>query len=152
MITLLFSFAVAVQAPTGQAQDIAALQEAKLRTWPALYKANDAEGLAAFLADGFVAFSDDGSTETKEQAVDWLRKNKWGGAENGFRYDIASITFHGADTANVYGIGSFDGKAEDGTACRMQYTSSNIFVRQGSRWKAAFSHTAGGACAKKTGS
>jgi ketosteroid isomerase-like protein len=142
--------AAAAQANDGRAADRAALEEAKLRTWPALYKASDADGLAQFLADGFVEFSDDGSRETKAQAVEWLRKNKWSGAGNGFRYDITAIAFYGPDTANVYGIGSFDGKAADGTACRMRYTSSNIFVRQGARWRPTFSHTSGRSCYPKS--
>jgi ketosteroid isomerase-like protein len=129
--------------------DRAALEEAKLRTWPALYRANDADGLAAFLADGFVAFSDDGSIETKEQAVAWLRTNKWANADNDFRYEITRIDHYNAETANVFGVGSFNGKASDGTACRMRYTSSNIFLRQQARWKPIFSHTSAASCASK---
>ena len=129
--------------------DRAALEEAKLRTWPALYRASDADGLADFLADGFVALSDDGSTETKEQAVAWLRANKWDNADNDFRYDISQIAQYGPGTANVFGVGSFNGKAADGSPCRMRYTSSNIFVRQQSRWKPIFSHTSAAACAPK---
>jgi ketosteroid isomerase-like protein len=129
--------------------DRTALEEAKLRTWPALYRANDANGLADFLADGFVAFSDDGSVETKEQAVAWLRANKWANADNDFRYAITNIAYYGRDTANVFGVGSFNGKAGDGSVCRMRYTSSNIFVRQHARWRPIFSHTSAAACANK---
>jgi ketosteroid isomerase-like protein len=129
--------------------DVAALEEAKLRTWPALYRANDADGLAQFLADGFVQFSDDGSIETKEQAVTWLRANKWANANNDFRYEITRIAFYGPDTANVFGVGSFNGKAADGSACRMRYTSSNIFIRQAPGWKPIFSHTTAAACASE---
>ncbi len=129
-----------------RAADIAALREAKLKAWPDFYRRNDADGLAAFLADDFVAFGDDGSVETKEQAVAWVRANKWANAENEFRYQISDIVFYGADTANVYGVGSFNGTSPSG-ACRMQYTSANIFVRQGARWRPAFSHTSRAACA-----
>jgi ketosteroid isomerase-like protein len=140
--------ATAAQAD-GHGADHALLEEAKLRTWPGLYRANDADGLADFLAEGFVAFSADGSVETKEQAVAWLRSNKWANADNDFRYDITRIAFYGADLANVFGVGSFNGKAGDGSACRMQYTSSNVFVRQQARWKPIFSHTSTAACASK---
>ena len=39
-------------------------------------------------------------------------------------------------------VGSFDGEG-----CRMQYTSSNIFVHQAGRWRPAFSHTSDAVCA-----
>jgi ketosteroid isomerase-like protein len=131
------------------ADDRAALEEAKLRTWPTLYRTNDADGLANFLADGFVQFSDDGSIETKEQAVAWVRSNKWANANNDFRYEISRIAFYGPDTANVFGVGSYDGKAADGSACRMRYTSSNIFIRDKLRWRPIFSHTTAAACESK---
>lgn len=142
MITALLLLAATVDRPT----DIAALRDAKLRAWPGFYRANDADGLQAFLADGFVVLSDDGSTETKPEVVAWVRANKWTNAQGNFRYDIKDISFYGADTANVYGVGSFDGKAPGGEACRMRYTSANIFIRDGGRWKPKFSHTSKAAC------
>ena len=147
-VAMLLALAPSHAASPHRESDIAALREAKLKAWPGFYRANDADGLAAFLADGFVALSDDGSTETKEQAVAWVRANKWGNAENDFRYDISDIAFYGADTANVYGMGSFNGTGPDG-ACRMRYTSANIFIRQAGRWRPAFSHTSRAACAPK---
>jgi ketosteroid isomerase-like protein len=142
---LLALIALSPSSPAREA-DIAALREAKLKAWPDFYRRNDADGLAAFLADDFVALSDDGSVETKEQAVAWVRANKWANANSDFRYDISDIVFYGVDTANVYGVGSFNGKGPGGT-CRMRYTSANIFVRQGARWRPAFSHTSRAACA-----
>jgi ketosteroid isomerase-like protein len=134
---------------TASPADVSALRTAKLEEWPRYYRTNDADGLAGFLADGFVALSDDGSIDTKADAVAWVRNNKWAHAENAFRYEIKDIAFYGSDTANVYGVGSFDGKSADGSACRMRYTSANIFVREGGRWKPKFSHTSKAACAAK---
>ena len=141
--------AAAIAQPADRAADIAALRAAKLQSWPGFYRENDADGLANFLADGFIALSDDGSTETKSDVIAWVRSNKWAGSDNGFRYYIKDIAFHSADVANVYGVGSFDGKADDGKACRLRYTSSNIFVRQGGRWRPSFSHTSKAACMKE---
>lgn len=138
-----------VLAAPDRANDVAALREAKLIAWPGYYKAQDADGLAAFLAEGFVALSDDGSAETKADAVAWVRANPWSGGSNNFQYEIRDIAFYAADVANVYGVGSFDGKAANGSACRMRYTSANIFVREGARWKPKFSHTSKAACAAK---
>ena len=146
-LVLAFASAAAPAAPS-RAADVTALREAKLNSWPGFCRNNDADGLAAFLADGFVALSDDGGTETKDQAVAWVRSNEWANAANDFRYEISDIAFYGADTANVYGIGSFNGTGAGGP-CRMRYTSANIFVRQGARWRPAFSHTSRAACAPK---
>lgn len=139
------SAALALLLLAGAPADIAALREAKLEAWPRYYRENDADGLNDFLAKGFVALSDDGGIETREQAVAWVRANKWANAENKFRYDIKDIVFYGNDTANVYGIGSFDGKD-----CRMTYTSANIFVRESGRWRPKFSHTSKAACEART--
>ena len=142
---ILVAMALALAAPAAdRAADIAALRQAKLTAWPAYYRNNDAEGLAAFLADGFVAFSDDGSQESKAEVVSWVRANKWANANNEFRYTIRDIAFYGPDIANIYGIGSFNGKD-----CRMQYTSANLFVRDDGRWKPKFSHTSRAACVPK---
>lgn len=128
-----------------RAADIAALTDAKLRMWPGYYRNNDAVGLEAFLADNFVQFSESGNVETKAAAVAWVRTNRWTNAQRDFRYDIRSIVFLSDDVANVYGVGSFD--RAGGPACRMTYTSANIFVRQGGRWRPAFSHVSDPACA-----
>lgn len=144
MIGMLLGLAAAAE--PALAADIVALREAKLRAWPGFYRENDAAGLQAFLADGFVALSDDGSTEAKPEVVAWVRANKWTNAQASFRYDIKDIAFYDADTANVYGVGSFDGKGPDGAACRLRYTSTNIFVREGGQWKPKFSHTSKAAC------
>ena len=141
-MVLAYLLAAAV-AQSAEGADIAALTRAKLTEWPAYYKANDADGLAGFLADGFVALGDDGSSETKEQVVAWVRSNKWAGGDNGFSYAIKDIAFYGPDVANVYGVGSFNAKE-----CRMRYTSANIFVRDGQRWRPKFSHTSTATCQK----
>lgn len=148
MSVLVFLAAAATaSAVPERAADIAALRVAKLNDWPRFYRANDADGLARFLADGFVAMSHDGSIETKAEAVAWVRANRWANAANRFRYDISGVTFYGPATANVYGVGSMDGKGPDGAACRLRYTSANIFVRQAGRWRPSFSHTSKPACA-----
>jgi ketosteroid isomerase-like protein len=141
---ILALLAAAAAAPADRADDIAALRQAKIHAWPGYYRRKDADGLAAFLADGFVALSHDGTRETKADAVAWVRANDWPNASNNFRYDIASIDFYAEDVANVYGSGSFDGEE-----CRMRYTSANMFMRDGGRWKPIFSHTSRAACAPK---
>jgi hypothetical protein len=142
MLTALILLAASALDVDGETE---ALTKAKLETWPRLYRENDHEGLAAFLSDGFVALQPDGSVETKEQAVAWVRDNKWTNAQQNFRYEITAIRFYGLNTANVYGVGSMDGSGPSGR-CRLRYTSANIFVREGGRWRPSFSHTSKPAC------
>jgi hypothetical protein len=141
MVLALLLAAAAV--PPANGADVAALMRAKLTEWPEFYRTNNADGLANFLADGFVALSDDGTTETRAQVVAWVRANKWPGGDNGFSYAISDIVFYGPDVANVYGVGSYNADK-----CRMRYTSANIFVRDGTRWRPKFSHTSTAACDK----
>ncbi len=121
--------------------DIAALRAAKLEAWPRFYREQDWQGLQAFLADGFVAVQPDGSVETREQAVAWVRDNAWANVDNNFVYTIRSIDFYGPDVANVHGTGRFNT-----TECRKAYQSANIFVREGGRWRAKFSQTTDSTC------
>ena len=144
MLTLLIAALLMTGEPDRSA-DIAALTDAKLNLWPNFYRKNDADGLAAFLTDDFVAFSDDGSVETKQSAVDFARQGEWTVGDHNFRYEIKRIDFYAADVANVYGIGRYDGATERGP-CRMAYTSTNIFVRHDGRWKPKFSHTSASQC------
>lgn len=120
------------------------LADLKLKTWPKLYRDNDAAGLDAFLDPAFVAMSADGAVETKAQAVAWLRSNEWENATRNFRYDITAIDFIEAGVANVYGVGSYDG-----STCRMRYTSANIFVQKVNGWHPRFSHTSKAECEEK---
>ena len=126
--------------------DRAALRQAKIEDWPGYYRRNDHKGLARFLADGFIHIEGDGTTETKAQAVEWVRTNQWTNAQNDFRYDIGEIVFYATDVANVYGVGSFNGRGS-AEPCRMRYSSSNIFVRRSGRWHPIFSQTTKPACA-----
>ena len=54
-------------------QEEAVLRALKSDTWPGLYAANDADGLAAFLADDFVLIG--GGVRTRADEVNWMREN-----------------------------------------------------------------------------
>jgi ketosteroid isomerase-like protein len=130
--------------------DIETLTEAKEVAWNGFYRRRDAEGLADFLADGFILLNPDGTKESKADAVAYVRDNEWPGASSNFEYKVTAIEFYGPDTANVFGQGLFD-SSEEGEQCRMRYTSSNIFVRQGDGWHPIFSHTSPAYCPAEEG-
>ena len=100
ILSLIAGLAMAAGEPD-RAVDIAALTKAKEVDWNGYYRRQDADGLARFLEDDFVHFQADGTIETKDQAVDWVRNNSWdvGGT---FKYVVSDIAFYGPDTANVY--------------------------------------------------
>ena len=143
---MIVALALLASAPVAQrTADTAELRKAKLEAWPGFYRGNNHAGLAGFLAEGFVHIEGDGTTESKAQAVEWVRANKWTNAQNDFRDDIGNIAFYADTVANVYGTGSFNGRGATGP-CRMRYASSNIFVRQSGRWRPIFSQTTKAAC------
>jgi hypothetical protein len=131
--------------PQDRRADIAALTEAKLNSWPGFYRSGDGDGLTNFLADGFIHIDGDGAIETKAEAVQWVRTNRWDNGGRDFRYQISDIAFYSADIANVYGTGTYNGAGPDGP-CRMSYMSSNVFLRQQGHWRPIFSQTSSARC------
>lgn len=132
-------------APSGAQDDRQALRTAKLETWPGLYASQDADGLDAFLADDFVMIAADGSLSPKTAEVEWLRNNQWRGAED-FAYVIEDIVFLSRDAAIVYGYGQSTGADSNGAPCAHRYVSSNVFRRDGERWRPVLSHLSGERC------
>jgi hypothetical protein len=120
--------------------DEAALRKAKLEEWPGYYRRQDVEGLRAFLHGDFRVVSNDGTTSTREKEVAWLRDNPW--MPSDFTYAIASIACPDADTAVVIGEGRST-RSKDGARVAHRYTSSNVFLRDGGRWRPVLSHISG---------
>lgn len=152
---LLFSFSIVLAlsacAPASNSllpdrdADIKALTEAKVQTWRALYRNNDAEGLANFLNDDFVFIPGDGDALTKKDEVDYLANNKTNMADD-FLYHVDDIVFTGPDTAIVYGKGHSTRTNDAGEPCKHTYWSSNTFKRVDGRWRPSFSHVSGAKC------
>lgn len=125
--------------------DIKAITEAKVQTWRALYRNNDAEGLANFLNDDFVFIPGDGNAQTKKDEVDYLTNNKTNIPDD-FLYHVDDIVFTGSDTAIVYGKGHSTRTNDAGEPCKHTYWSSNTFKRVEGRWRPSFSHVSGAKC------
>lgn len=124
-----------------RAETVAELVRIKEQAWNGFYRARDADGLSAFLDDGFILLEADGSVSGKAEAVDYVRNNDWPLASRNFVYTVTRVQFAGEDIANVFGRGTFD--ADE---CRMGYTSSNILRRKADGWHPIFSHTSPAAC------
>lgn len=131
-----------------QAGEAALLTRMKEQDWNGFYRRRDADGLNVFLHPDFVLLNSDGSTEGRADAVAYVRENEWPGAANRFQYKVTRVQLLSPDTANVFGAGTFDGSDAKGK-CRMRYTSSNIFKRDGGTWRPIFSHTSDAACIRE---
>ncbi|WP_273241039.1 DUF4440 domain-containing protein [Hyphomonas atlantica corrig.] len=126
------------------AQEEAVLRALKSDTWPGIYAANDADALAAFLADDFVLIG--GGVRTKADEVDWMREHSWSAPED-FRFEVDDVIFLTPDSALVYGRGLSTRETEDGTPCQHSYTSSNTLRRTADGWHAVSSHVSDATCA-----
>lgn len=139
MVALAFATAApAFAAPCGERE--AALREAKLVTWPKLYRTRDSKGLANFLAEGFVSMAADGTLTTRAEEVAWVAANPW--QPQDFRYTITRIDCPAPGVGVVLGKGQ-SVRAGEGSKFAQSYVSSNLFVYQGGRWRAAMSHVSG---------
>ncbi len=137
--TLLVAMVPAAQsASCGSHESV--LRDIKLKEWPGYYRAGNAEGLRAFLLDGFRAIGGDGSVSLKEEEVAWVAKNSWNPKD--FVYTITNISCPGPSTAIVVGEGRFKGEV-DGVWHEHRYVSSNVLLLKNGRWRPAISHISG---------
>ena len=139
----------AVQAPAAQgarAADEAQLTRIKTETWPGFYRSQDADGLAAFLAEGFVNVAPDGAIASRAEELAGVRASRW--EPRNFRYTIERIAWLDPDLVLIVGRGASD-RTEDGRACRHSYVSSNLLRRAPGTplgWRALSSHVSGVSC------
>lgn len=118
-----------------------ALRAAKLEQWPRYYRESDAQGLADFLAPGFISIAADGSVGSREEELQWVASSAWNPIN--FEYHISRIHCPSAGTAVVVGEGRSVQQTEGGGRTENRYTSSNLFVLNDGRWQAALSHISG---------
>ena len=101
--------AVAAQAQMGGVEKaIAGLEQ----QWVAASKAGNVDGVAALLADNFVNLNSDGTTPSRAQTLEMMKKAKWEANEIS---DVKVMTFGNTAIASGawYGKGTSDGKAVD---------------------------------------
>lgn len=147
-IALIAMFAALYAQPADRAADEADLNHIKTQVWPGYYAEQDVEGLAAFLAPGFVSFAPDGSVTTREQALASVASEPWTPAE--FAYTVERIDWHGPDLVEVSGYGRSLREDLQGQPCRHSYFSSNRLIRDAEAphgWRALSSHVSGVECA-----
>lgn len=127
--------------------DEATLARIKKEVWPGFYRAQDADGLAAFLDDAFVNIGPDGAVTPRTKELAAVRAKAWTPAN--FRYEISEFIWLRDDLVIIVGNGSSDRTGDDGKPCRHVYTSSNLVKRAPDAplgWRALSSHVSGVKC------
>lgn len=135
---------IAAPALAGESSDEAAIRKLKTETWPTIYAQNDADALAAFLADDFVLIVG-GSVTPKADEVEWMRTSSWD-APDDFVYEVVDVVFITPDAAIVYGRGLSTRTDDDGAPCRHSYWSSNTLRREGETWRPVSSQVSDAKC------
>ena len=137
-VALLLALGPAAHASCGSHEE--ALRKVKLEEWPRYFRTADAEGLRAFLFDGFRTVGGDGSVSLKDEEVAWVAKSRWNPRE--FVYTITSVTCPVAAMAIIVGEGRFKGEVE-GVLHEHRYVSSNVLILDDGRWRPVLSHVSG---------
>ena len=138
--------AIPSAAASDRQDDVDLLTEKKVTVWPRLYAERNANGLDAFLADGFKILEAHGSTRTKAEEIAWLNETPPDEEPSDFLFTIDEIVFAAHNVAIVYGHGDSTRETEDGIPCHHNYWSSNTFIKQDGVWKPVFSHVSGVTC------
>ena len=132
--------AAAPAIPQDRAADEKALRHLKEVEWPKAYREQDTALLDRILADGFQSIDGDGNWSTKAEEMDYIRKNK--PSYESFRFEIKRLEIFENGTAIVAGTGHIRGRDAEGPY-KVEYQSSNIFLKRAGLWKAVASHVSG---------
>lgn len=120
--------------------DETGLRHLKEVLWPKAYAEQDVELLDSILADEFRLIDGDGNWFTKDDELEYIRKNK--PAYDSLVFSVKRLDVFGNDAAIVAGEGTITGQDDDGSYV-MTYQSTNVLVKSGGEWKAVSSHVSG---------
>lgn len=121
-------------------QDRAALRHLKEVLWPKAYAEQDVELLDSILAAEFKMVDADGNWFTKQDELDYIRKNKPG--YDSLVFVVKRLDVFENDSAIVAGEGTVRGKDTEGSYV-MTYQSTNVLIKRDGKWKAVASHVSG---------
>jgi len=122
-----------------------ATEEEKLRyfkkvLWKKAYWDQDTKLLDRLLAKEFQFCRPDGSVSTKDDELEFIRKNK--PSYDSFVYTIKRLDIFENGTAIISGSGHVKGKDVKGKY-EYTYISSNVLIKRHGKWKAVGSHVSG---------
>lgn len=118
------------------AADSTRLRYLKEVEWPKAYAEQDTVLLDRILGDDFRLIDQDGGWYTKQDELNWIKKNAT--KHDSFRYEIRRLDILPNGTAVIAGTGHI---INDGNTSI--YQSSNVLVYREGAWKAIVSHVSG---------
>ena len=139
-LCLLMSLVVCSSSAAALAEDEAALRQIKEVYWPKAYREQDESLLDKILAKEFERIGDDGRRSSKQDEMEYIRKNR--PSYSTFSFEITRLEVFENGTAIVSGVGDVKGKDAKGSYTT-RYSSSNVFIKRGDGWKAVASHVSG---------
>lgn len=116
--------------------DREALKYIKEVEWPKAYAEQDTLLLDRILGDDFKMIDQSGNWSTKQDELNWIKKNA---VQNDlFRYEIKRFDILDNGTAFICGTGHIEKDS-----VKTIYQSSNVLVKRDGQWKAVLSHVSG---------
>ena len=104
--------------------------------WPKAYAEQDTILLDKILGDDFQMIDQSGNWTTKQDELDWIKKNT--AKNDSFRYEIKRLDVLDNGTAFICGTGHIEKDS-----IKTIYQSSNVLVKRNGKWKALLSHVSG---------
>lgn len=144
IVCVLLAFLCVVAPVSAMANDLerdrAALRQLKEELWPKAYAEQDVALLDAILADEFKMVDADGNWFTRQDELDYIRKNKPG--YDSLVFVVKRLDVFENDSAIVAGEGTVRGKDAEGRYV-MTYQSTNVLIKRNGKWRAVASHVSG---------
>ncbi|MGD1841526.1 MAG: nuclear transport factor 2 family protein [Thermonemataceae bacterium] len=120
------------------AKDEEASRYLKEVAWPKAYTEKDTVLLKQLLSERFVIIDYHGDWHSKQDELTWLKENI--AQSDSFYYEIKRLEPLEDGTVILCGTGRFVRKAD---SLDLTYQTSNVFVKEDTRWKAVQSHVSG---------
>lgn len=121
---------------TASADDEETLRYLKEVEWPRAYADQDTVLLDKILGEDFRMIDQSGHWYSKEDEMEWIKKNATN--NDSFYFDIKRFEILDNGTALICGTGHI---LKD--SIRSEYQSSNVLVKRNGSWKAVLSHVSG---------
>ncbi|MEP1094885.1 MAG: nuclear transport factor 2 family protein [Cyclobacteriaceae bacterium] len=126
--------------PNSSDQDYKALTDLKIVSFAKAYEEQDTVLLDKILHEKYQLVDDGGEVYSKASEMDYV--SKYGPSYDSFMYTIQKLEIFENGTAMMFGIGSIAGSDTQGSYSQT-YKSTDVFLKEGGRWKAITTHVSG---------
>ncbi len=128
------------QTPTISDTDYETVRNLKIVSFAKAYEEQDTVLLDQILHDTYQLVDDGGEVYSKRDEIEYI--SKYGPSYDSFSFEILKLEIYENGTATVFGIGTITGTDISG-AYSQTYKSSDVFVKEGERWRAITTHVSG---------